>query len=328
MPFTVFRLELNSVKKINNKEIYGPSLHLRGLTNYQINSYHAFLIYLEFKLKYSKNNRNLQEEIKIPAICQIERSVAEVNDSVNIIDYDCIGNTNDTENLEEYELNKIEEGNNTGLLKKSNLEEIISNENLSELIYKNDSNFTDEDLNKIIVFEMDEIKNITLKNYDSEFKINGKINKEINQTVMEAELNIIEINNLSASCIIIIEERNKLSLNCTISIKPYKNQKTFSFKTSEIITAENDIYLSKINEIFLINEVKEEKIDENKNEKIIIQIIIIIIVVFIVILGIYFWIKKCKRDEIEKEKNKNNERQFAKNQDKSISKTIRSLYEK
>ena len=324
----IFRLELNSVKKINNKEIYGPSLHLRGLTNYQINSYHAFLIYLEFKLKYSKNNRNLQEEIKIPAICQIERSVAEVNDSVNIIDYDCIGNTNDTENLEEYELNKIEEGNNTGLLKKSNLEEIISNENLSELIYKNDSNFTDEDLNKIIVFEMDEIKNITLKNYDSEFKINGKINKEINQTVMEAELNIIEINNLSASCIIIIEERNKLSLNCTISIKPYKNQKTFSFKTSEIITAENDIYLSKINEIFLINEVKEEKIDENKNEKIIIQIIIIIIVVFIVILGIYFWIKKCKRDEIEKEKNKNNERQFAKNQDKSISKTIRSLYEK
>ena len=330
----IFRLELNSVKKINNKEIYGPSLHLRGLTSYQINSYHAFLIYLDFKLKYSKNNRNLQEGIKIPAICQIEQSVAEVNDSVNIIDYDCIGNTNSSENLEEYELKNIVEGNNTGLLKQSNFEEIISNENLSDLIYKNDSNFINEDLNKIITFEMDEIKNITLQKYDSEFKINGKINKEINQTVMEAELNIIEINNLSASCKFIIEERNKSSLNCTINIKPYKDQKTFSFKTSEIITTENDIYLSKINEILLINEVNEDKKDEdNIGTKINIIIIIIVIAVCVVILGtgtffvVCCWKKKCKRNKIEKEKNKSNEMEKPKIQDKSISKTIRSLYE-
>ena len=330
----IFRLELNSVKKINNKEIYGPSLHLRGLTSYQINSYHAFLIYLDFKLKYSKNNRNLQEGIKIPAICQIEQSVAEVNDSVNIIDYDCIGNTNSSENLEEYELKNIVEGNNTGLLKQSNFEEIISNENLSDLIYKNDSNFINEDLNKIITFEMDEIKNITLQKYDSEFKINGKINKEINQTVMETELNIIEINNLSASCKFIIEERNKSSLNCTINIKPYKDQKTFSFKTSEIITAENDIYLSKINEILLINEVNEVKKDEdNIGTKINMIIIIIVIAICVVILGagtffvVCCWKKKCKRNKIEKEKNKSNEMEKPKIQDKSISKTIRSLDE-
>ena len=41
----IFRLELNSGKKINNRYIYGPSLRLRGITNCQINSRHAFLIY-------------------------------------------------------------------------------------------------------------------------------------------------------------------------------------------------------------------------------------------------------------------------------------------
>ena len=318
----IFRLKLNSVKKINNKEIYGPSLQLRGLTNYQINSYHAFLIYLDFKLKYSKIIRNLQEEIKIPAICQIKNKVDEVNDSVNIIDYDCIGNTTANETLEEYELNNIEEGNNTGLLKESNLNEIISNENLSDLINKNDSNFTNEELNKIIIFKMDEIKNITLQEYEAVFIINGKINKEINPTIMEAELNMVETKNLSAKCKFIIEERNRSSLNCAININPNKDQKAFSFKTSEIITEEYEIYLSKINEISLINERKEdEQHQEPRKKDNLLKFILIGIFCLVFILIITFIIycfkekKKENGKEIEKEKEKKSF--FVKNEENS-----------
>ena len=325
----IFRLELNSVKKINNKEIYGPSLRLRGLTSYQINSYHAFLIYLDFKLKYSKTNRNLQQEREIPTICQIEHNVTEINDSVNIIDYYCIGNKISNESLDNYELNNIIEGNNTGLLKQSNLNEIISNENLSDLINKNDSNFTDEDFSKIITFEMDEIKNINLEDYDFEFKIKGKINKEIKPTTIKVELQFIEINNLSANCEFIIEEKNKSSLNCKINTNLYKDQKAFSIKTSEIITEENEIYLSKINEIVLINkEIGEKKNDKKeKGKNLVIYIIgvcfVILLVTFIIYIICYFVKKHNKKEkEKEKEKNKNNEIQKTKPHDKSISKLI------
>ena len=50
----IFRLQMNSNKVINGKTLYGPSLMLRGITNSQINSRHAFLIYLTFKLKTTK----------------------------------------------------------------------------------------------------------------------------------------------------------------------------------------------------------------------------------------------------------------------------------
>ena len=112
----IFRLQLNSVKQINNKNIYGPSLRMRGLTNCQINTRHAFLIYLTFKIKVS--TRNLAEEKRIPAICEILNEVEETNNDTNIVDYECIWNTTSNDNLNDYELNNIEEGNNSGNLKK------------------------------------------------------------------------------------------------------------------------------------------------------------------------------------------------------------------
>ena len=47
----IFRLEMNSQKEINGKTIKGPKLNLRGITNSQINTGHAFIIYLIFKIK-------------------------------------------------------------------------------------------------------------------------------------------------------------------------------------------------------------------------------------------------------------------------------------
>ena len=115
---------------------------------------------------------------------------------------------------------------------------------------------------------------------------------------------------------------------------PNSSLRSFDERISEIITAENDIYLSKINEILLINEVNEVKKDEdNIGTKINMIIIIIVIAICVVILGagtffvVCCWKKKCKRNKIEKEKNKSNEMEKPKIQDKSISKTIRSLDE-
>ena len=76
---------------INNKYIYGPSLIMRGITFSQINTRHAFLIYLTFKIKH--RHRNLQEELlKIPAICEVLKGVDETSDDMLMVEYECIGN--------------------------------------------------------------------------------------------------------------------------------------------------------------------------------------------------------------------------------------------
>ena len=66
--------------------------------------------------------------IKIPAICEVLEEVEETDNDVNMVEYECIGNmTNITdENLTDYKLENIEEGNNGNLLKNSNLNELVS----------------------------------------------------------------------------------------------------------------------------------------------------------------------------------------------------------
>ena len=136
----ILRLQMNQNKTINGREIYGPSLLLRGLTNSQINTGHVFLIYLIFQLKNTNNNiRNLEEQIKIPAICEIVDSVDETNDDINIVEYECIGNMSLKEeeklNLNDYSLSKLEqkEQDNIGIIGKNNFNEIVSKTDLSNL---------------------------------------------------------------------------------------------------------------------------------------------------------------------------------------------------
>ena len=62
----MYRLQMNQQRIINGRQVYGPALMMRGLTNSQINSGHAFLVYLVFQIKYARRNRNrnLAEEKK------------------------------------------------------------------------------------------------------------------------------------------------------------------------------------------------------------------------------------------------------------------------
>ena len=62
----------------NGQAIDVLSFKLRGITNSQINSRHAFLVYLIFKLKHSL--RSLEETLEIEAICEIGNGIEETND--------------------------------------------------------------------------------------------------------------------------------------------------------------------------------------------------------------------------------------------------------
>ena len=63
----LFRLQLNQKRNINGRDVYGTSLMMRGITQSEINTGHAFLINLIYDLKYTRNYRILEEEQKIKA---------------------------------------------------------------------------------------------------------------------------------------------------------------------------------------------------------------------------------------------------------------------
>ena len=263
----VYRLEMNGETDRNGQIYNGPSLVLRGITSSQINTKHAFLIYLTFKIKTS-HLRTLdgeeEGEIKIPAICEAMNSVNESSNNVSIIDYECVSNYTDKNNdLNNFELNSIEPADNDGLLKKGggNLNKILEQKTLEDL-QKEEPTFTIEELMKYATFEMDEIKNQLAKNYIFDFKIEGKLNKEIAKGNINTELELNEIED-KLNCNFAIEDNQKANLNCRLDISDYKNQKIFSFKTSEINDENNNIYIAKLDEVLLINDVKEETDKKN-----------------------------------------------------------------
>ena len=123
----------------------------------------------------------------------------------------------------------IEEGNNTDLIKESNLMDLISQKNLSNL--DNITYFNLEDLMKILTFTMDEIKNQTANNNIFDFKIDGTINKIISSDKIIGDLQMNEFSDLKSICIFNIEEGKKANLNCKLNVEKYKEQKIFTFKT-------------------------------------------------------------------------------------------------
>ena len=304
----IYRLNMNGVKEINNRNIYGPSLNMRGITSSQINSRHAFLIYLTFQIKHGL--RSLQGEngdIRMPAICEIVESVDETDDDVNMVDYECIGNQTIDQDLTNYALGNIEEGDNANSLKKSNLNELVNEikEDLGDLALlekKTESTFTYDDLLKIIIFKMDhKVNNITANEFKFQIKIDGTLNKDIVQTppitlVREFELSEIET---KANCKFTIELNKVANLNCDLNVENHKDIKTFSFKTSTVYTDDesNEIYLAKLNDIVLINNEEEE--DDDKTVIIIIIVVCCVVAAAGIGVGIYFLVKKLKAKKAE-----------------------------
>jgi hypothetical protein len=312
---------MNSHKEINGQTIYGPSLRLRGITTSEINTRHAFLIYLTFKIK---SGRILEEEEKkIPAICEALNNAGN-NEDLNMIDYECIGNTTGNEDLTNYKLDDIDEGSNDGLLKKSNLKELAQKKKTDNGIeLKTEPEFKLDDLMKISIFSMDEISNQTASNYIFDFKIEGKMNKAINPVTIPAELELNEIEE-KANCNFVVEENQKANLNCKINIEQYKEQKLFTFKAAEIITDENDIYLSKIDEVLLINDGEKEEEKKKNNTGLIVGCVVggVVLLSGIITLIVCFVKKKRKKITIKENDKEINFKKNGNDEDNSKSKDL------
>ena len=299
----IFRLEMNSEKEVNGKTINGPKLNLRGITNSQINSGHAFIIYLIFKIKQPLRVRNLEnsnDTIVIKAICEITKEVEE-NKEGNVVDYECIGDANKTD-LSNYTLQEINPGNDE-TTSNSNLEELIASKNLVQL-----------DNNPTVEFTMDEIKNFTSSDYNFNFKIGGKIDDNLTEGEINEKFKMNEINEAS-DCTFIIGNNKKANLNCKLNLEKYKEIQFVTFNTTKI-PYKNECNISFVNlsKVYLINDIYEDVLITNRfypkkdNKKINTGVIIGIILgaVIIVILSLiitYIYLKRRKKNNISKDLN-------------------------
>ena len=326
----IFRYQLNQYKQIGGRMLHGPFFSLRGLTNSQINTGHAFLVFLSFKLHYTRNNllRNLEETKKIKTYCQIVESTDETDGEPNIADFDCIGDAEEEENdvLSEYDLNGIEESNennNTGVLENSDLNDLVEKTDLSSLEVKLKPSYRLNNYLETVTFSLDEIKNFTSENYYFNFTLNGKLNKNLSEEILDIEIPLNQIPNKNIECKFNIKQNRKAILQCDFNLVNYKKDfKIFSLKTTEISNSKNNqIFLSKINEVKFIHldneetqtetEEEEDKDNDNKTTIIVVSVVVSVVVVAAGIsVGIFLYRRYKKNSMI---KNNLNTEEFHKN---------------
>ena len=298
----IFRFQMNQYKQIGGRMLHGPFLSLRGLTNSQINTGHAFLVLLAFKLNSRRNlrNRNLEEEKNVKTYCQIVESVDE-SDEANLVDFDCIGDMEEEEEQDlrnDYELNGIKESseNNSNVMEQSNLNDLVEETNLQTLKDKTKTDFALNNFQTLAIFSPNEIKNIISEDYHFDIKLYGKLNKELSESSLDIKLNISQINDKSFDCVFNIKKDKNADIKCDLNLENYKDiSQQFSFKVTEVKSEDNNpIYLSRINEVKLIHEEKEEK-------KYVVVIVVVVVAVVIAAggtgLGIFLF-KRHKRAKL------------------------------
>ena len=142
-------------------------------------------------------------------------------------------------------------------------------------------------------------ENITANDFKFNFKIEGKLNKDIIQKnlTIDKEFELSEVDT-KANCTFTIKPNQNANLSCDLNAENHKNVKNFSFKTSQIDIENHSIYLSKLNDILLIN--SENKEDDNNKEtndrslKVIIILVIVCGVVAPALIGfiLFFLVRK------------------------------------
>ena len=301
----IYQLNLNGQKEFNGQILTGPSLKLRGITSSEINSKHSFIINLIFQLKHSL--RSLQETKTITAICQIDNEVKKTEDTINIVDYECIGNTTIGEN---YILTDIKEVDNNENIKNAGfnkLNDIITaaKNNGEDLTLKTSPTFINVD--NIIIFKIQENRKIkSSNNYTFNFSLNGVINKDISldQNILhDAKVEMFNITD-KPICTFYLEDNRNAKLNIYLELKHDTKKRTISFGNSEIQINDNYLMYSPVlNEIILNNTLAYKDTDivepEKKDSNPIITIIISVVAGVVVIGGvIIIIIKICIKKKI------------------------------
>ena len=318
----LFRLQFNQNKIINGGDVYGISLVMRGITQSEINTGQAFLINLIYDIKYMRTFRFLEEEKKIPTICEIIDSVDE-SDEPNIVEFGCITNLTKYENNEIMKDNimikniEVNEDNyNLGLLKNDNLKELMEETDMSNLNKKSKSNFTLNNYLNIATFFPNDIKNL---NFENNITIDGKLNKKLELDTIKTELNLAQ-NNKRVDCLFSIKKDSKAELNCEFNDNLKETNNIFNFKSKTIDRNNSIIYLGNISEINLIhisndinpkstekNDGEEDKENNKKKDekmKIIFIFVTFIVIIIIVIVVIIIRCKKTFRIQPEEANNR------------------------
>ena len=279
---------LKDSREINGQIINGPSFKLRGITTNQISAGHSFWVHLIFKLRHYL--RNL-EELIIPAICQIKENVEETNDKINIIDYDCIGNTTVDDN---YQLYGIKEDNFTN---------VINNPK------NNFSNFKDDNI--LLLFDLKNYEELNKNIYNItiiDFPLSGDIKNNISEKEIKnysnIEMELKEVEDM-AKCDFIKYEKNKANFTCILEINSNISSANLTFKNNEI-NLDDNVYLiiKSLDKVKLRIELEPEiiydlppessvKKEEKKSYKTLIIIAIIVGAVFLIGIAIVI-IFACK----------------------------------
>ena len=301
----IFRFALNGLVDGNN--LFRFSFYLRGLTRDEITERHSFVVSAMFS---SENNlRNLEGAETLETSCEFENAMENSDDSeIKFVDYKCSLNT-DKDLINDYKMESIKEGNNKDEdnLKAFDLDDLVKN---VDDINKVDSNFDINELNKYILFTVDNSSKVISAN--NNFTIYGKTNK-IMENHLFGELTFLNTDNKIANCEIDATDKDKALLECYTNLSEIvmNNQSDkLSFKEQEMKGKNNNVYFIGLNEVEIIREKEEDETDKNNDEKdknktgLIIGIVVgsICFVALIVILIIFLYKKRYsqKKENIEK----------------------------
>jgi hypothetical protein len=245
----IYKLNMTGQKRINGRIIKGPTFKIRGITCSQTYRGYVFLFYLTFRLK--SQLRNLQENIKTPAICEVVGDIEKTTSNVNFVDADCVANITNTPLNQNYELINIEGGN----FNQSIMAEKISNKIPS--------------FDLPIIFEMTNIPENIESNDDNIFKftLNGKLKE--NNMLSEKKNIEIEMNEIDKkmACDFKRNEQLDASFDCILELEENTTEYYLTFKDNEIKIGDGypNIYIESLEQVKLINK-NGEKITENEKE--------------------------------------------------------------
>ena len=172
------------------------------------------------------------------------------------------------------------------------MDNLVKYTDLSTLGEKEETTFKLENFLNLAIFNFNETNNITSKNYQFDFTLNGKLNKELKEQSINVEIPLNQIINKNVSCTFNIKSNKNANLKCNFNLEQYKDKyKEFSLKLTEAIDSSNNpIFLSRINEIKLIHEGSDED-DDSVNVAVIVGSVVASVVVAGagIGIGIYFY---------------------------------------
>ena len=247
----IFGFIRKASKTIGGRTYSGPSFKLRGITCSEIKPRHAFAVILIFILQ--GRVRNLDDNtLKIPCICEVQKAVSESENSINNVDYDCIGRQ---EVGDKYKLVGIE-GDNINI-------DLLENAGDPE---KPGSTFSED----IALFTIDDVTNITSNNNKFEFDFDGTLVDKSNKLSNTKNIPIeMKDRTEKTFCDFTKSSNEKANLDCTLSLTSTNIKKNLfsllsrkdsngitdlTFKDNLIKINNNNVYINKLNEVHLIQD--------------------------------------------------------------------------